>query len=231
LNKKDFYLKKIGERGEIIIWLVDGAKIRTELDKEFTNFGQHFCFPFIPEYEFWIDKEAVPNERNFFIDHLLVEWRLMKIGFPYFAAAEFANMKERSERKKAGDLKKILGKDGIPSVKKVHQQLLKTIGDGEKKISVWLVFGRLVRSIFDIEFTEGGHDLVYNYIPKNEVWLDNDVVLKERIYIILHELCERSLMEQGFSYSKAHEKASEIEWKSRHNKNKLKKNLTLLGIK
>ncbi len=222
MDKKDFYLKKIGKRGKIKIWLVDGSKIRRDLDKEFTNFGQHFSFPFIPKYEFWIDKEAVSNERRFFIDHLLVEWKFMKDGYSYSMALKLADEKELSERKKAGDFKKVMDANGILSINKVHCRLLKTI---DNKISIWLIRGRLVRSVFDINFTEGGHDLVYNYIPKNEVWLDNDILAKERVYIILHELYERSLMEQGFTYLAAHRKANNIEWQSRHNKEKLRENL------
>ena len=222
MDRKNFYLKKIGSRGKIVIWLVDGIKIRRDLDKEFTNFGQHFCFPFIPKYEFWIDREAVPNERRFFIDHLLIEWQLMKKGYPYSRAFRLADEKELSERKKAGDFKKAMNEKGVLSVDKVHCRLLETINN---KISIWLVRGRLVRSVFDVNFTEGGHDLVYNYIPKNEVWLDNDVLAKERAYIILHELYERSLMEQGLAYSTAHRKASDIEWRARHDKEKLRENL------
>lgn len=228
MHNKDFYLKKIGSRGKIIIWLVDGNKIRRDLDIEFTNFGEHFEFSFIPEYEFWIDKEAVPNERRFFIEHLLTEWRLIKNGLPYAEAAEIANKKECSERKKAGDLKKITDKKGRLLVDKVRCRLLKNIND---KISVLLVSGRLVRSIFDINFTEGGHDLVYGYIPKKEVWLDNDLTEKERPYVILHELYERSLMEKGISYDDAHRKASKAEWQSRHDEKKLRENLSLLGWK
>jgi len=227
MDKKDFYLKRIGKKGKIKIWLVDGSKIRQDLDREFTNFGQHFRFPFIPKYEFWLDKEAVFNERRFFIDHLLIEWQLMKNGYSYDKALRLANKKELSERKKTEDFKKIIDKKGIVSVNKVHCRFLKKINN---KISIWLVRGRLVRSVLDINFTEGGHDLVYNYIPKNEVWLDNDISAKERIYIILHELYERSLMEQGFTYSESHKKASRIEWQSRHNKEKLRENLAQVGL-
>lgn len=222
---KKFHLKKIGHRGKIVIWLVDGAGIRSNLGKEFTNFGHHFDFAFIPKYEFWLDKEAVPNERRFFIDHLLTEWRLIKTGYSRSAAAKMADSKERSERIKAGGLKKIINNQGAPLIKKIHDRLLKKI----KKSSVWLVRGDLVRNIFNIEFTEGGHDLVYNFVPKDEVWIDNDVLAKERSYVILHELYEHSLMEKGLIYPEAHRKASKIEWKARHNKKKLEENLALLG--
>lgn len=223
---KDFYLRKLGRRGKIMIWLVDGRRIRSKLDEEFTNYGQHFRFPFIPEDEFWLDREAVPNERKFFLDHLLVEWRLQKAGYSYSYAAGKANRKERAERKKSKDLKKIKDKDGRLVHAKVHCRLIKKIHDG---LTVWLVHGRLVRSAFDIEFTEGGHDLVYRYVPKKEVWIDNDVVASERLYVILHELYERSLMARGLSYKRAHNKASLLEWRARHNEKKLERFLRQAG--
>ena len=45
----------------IQVWVVDGEYIRTYVDEEFTNFGQHYRFPYIPENEFWLDRE---NENN-----------------------------------------------------------------------------------------------------------------------------------------------------------------------
>lgn len=228
MDKKNFCLKKLGKRGEIIIWLVDGNKIRHDLDREFTNFGHHFLFSFIPEYEFWIDREAVPDERRFFIDHLLTEWRLMKKGYSSSEASKIADAKERSERERTDDYKKIADESDKTQVKKVHRHLLKKFKNG---ISVWLVDGRLVRSLFKIDFTEGGHDLVYHFVPKNEVWIDNDLFAEERPYVILHELFERSLMAKGLTYSKAHRKTSQLEWQTRHHPEKLRENLASLGWK
>jgi len=212
LTSKDIRLKKIGRRGKITIWLVDGALIRRDLDPEFTNFGQHYRFNFIPEYEFWIDKEAVPNERRFFIDHLLTEWYLMRRGVSYNEALDIANNKERSERLKSLDLRKVIDERGRPDIDKFHLRLLEKTSAG---VSVWLVDGKLVRTIFDVEFTEGGHDLVYDFIPENEVWIDNDVRKEEREFIILHETYERELMKKGMPYPQAHKKASKIEWGAR----------------
>jgi len=189
MGKPGYYLKKIGQRGRIKIWLVDGAVVRRDLDPEFTNFGQHFRFKFIPEFEFWIDKEAVSNERRFFIDHLLTEWRLMRKGVSYNEALDIANNKERSERLKALDLRRVIDERGRPDVAKLHLRLLEKTPRG---VSIWLVDGKLVRSIFDVEFTEGGHDLIYDFIPKNEVWIDNDVSEGERKYVILHKKASRA---------------------------------------
>lgn len=226
-KNKDIYIKKIGKRGKIEIWVVDGEKVRSNLDEEFTNFGEHFCYPVIPEYEFWLDREAKPNERRFFIDHLLAEWQAMKNGAPFLKAMGIGDARERLERKRTGDLKKILDKRGMPSAKKVHSKLLGKAG----RLSVWLVDGRLARSDFDIDFTEGGHDLVYNYVPKNEVWIDNDIMPEERPYVLLHELFERLQMGKGLTYNQAHRRASLLEWHARHNEKELKKNLAHLGWK
>ena len=176
-------------------------------------------------WEFWIDQEAVPDERRFFIDNLLIKWRLMKNGFSYTAATDLANEKEQAERRKTRDYQEALKEEGDDLVRKLHCRLLKKIAPD---LSVWLVNGRLVRSLFKVDFTEGGHDLVYRFIPKREIWLDNDVLAMERSCIILHELYERRLMSQGLSYFQAHRRASRLEWRSRMNKKRLKENLKKL---
>jgi hypothetical protein len=78
------------------------------------------------------------------------------------------------------------------------------------------VNGRLVRSVFDIDYTEGGHDYVYEFVPANEVWIDDAVEEPERPFVLLHELHERNLMAKGWPYSKAHADSSRIEYRCRH---------------
>jgi len=205
------YLEKVDQRGSIAVWVVDGSYVRKNLDEEFTNFGQHYRFNFIPENEFWIDREAAPDEQRFFVDHLLIEHRLMKKGIPYVKALEIADRKERAERKKAGDTP--VGRAGEESdLARVHLQLL----DETEDAKIWLVDGRLVRSMFDIDFTEGGHDQVYKFVPKGEVWIDNDVESDERPYILFHELHERNLMKKGLPYNEAHADASHLEYHLRY---------------
>ena len=77
------YINKLEERGKLQVWIVDGTYIRSHIDEEFTNFGQHYRYPYIPLNELWIDQEAEHDERQFFIDHLLLEHRLMEEGMPY----------------------------------------------------------------------------------------------------------------------------------------------------
>ncbi len=212
------YEKKIGDRGDFTIWSVDGAYIRGHIDEEFTNFGQHYRFPFIPEKEFWIDHESKPDEKRFFVDHLLAEYRLMKKGKSYAEAIDAADKVERSERRRAGDLKRLTGNKTLPDGHTVHLRLWKKLENG---LSVWIVNGRMVRSVFDIDFTAGGHDYVYEFVPENEVWIDNDIEEIERPYVLLHELHERNRMAAGWDYSRAHAESSKLEWHCRHHPDEL----------
>ncbi len=212
------YLKKAGERGPITIWTVDGSYVRTHLDEEFTNYGQHYAFECIPENEFWLDREAKEDEQRFFIDHLLVEHKLMARGIPYDQALEAADKVEKAERRRAGDIGRLARDGNLPDPKQVHKNLWKKLESG---VSVWIVDGRLVRSVFDIDFTEGGHDHVYEFVPSGEVWIDNDLEELERPYVLLHELHERNLMMKGWTYGEAHEDSSKIEYHCRHHPDEL----------
>jgi hypothetical protein len=220
------YLKKVGQRGRMSIWIVDGTHVRTHIDEEFTNYGQHYRFPNIPEDEFWLDKEGKPDEQKFFIDHLLVEHRLMARGIPYDDALDAADKAELAERKKAGDVRRMTKGGSLPDPKQVHIRLWKKL---ETEVSVWIVDGRLVRSVFDVDYTEGGHDYVYEFVPENEVWIDNDLEEAERPYVLLHELHERNLMAKGWNYSDAHEDSSKVEYHCRHHPDELHQALAKEG--
>lgn len=90
------YLCKDDRRGNIQVWIVGGSYVRAHLDEEFTNFGQHYRYPYIPDNEFWIDQQAEHNESAFFIDHLLVEHDLMSKGVSYEKALVEADRVERN---------------------------------------------------------------------------------------------------------------------------------------
>ena len=143
----------------------------------------------------------------------------MAKGMPYDKALEAADRVERKERRRAGDLKRMThrGKE-LPDGRDVHVRLWKKL---ESEIAVWIVNGRLVRSAFDIDFTAGGHDYVYEFVPENEVWIDDDIEEQERGYVLLHELHERNRMAAGAPYSKAHEDSSRIEYHARHHPDEL----------
>lgn len=206
------YLKKLTKISKWTVWAVDGNYIRTRINEEFTNFGQHYRFPFIPKWEFWIDKEGAEGEKQFFIDHLLAEWRIMDKGCSYEHAIVVADAIEKRERAKSKLMKKVkreLKKTPIPP-EMYRQKLFSRSG-----LTVWQVSGELVRDLFFIDFTEGGHHYVYHFVPSDEVWIDDDVQPAERKFVILHELHERNLMAHKWSYLRAHRSASHLEYECR----------------
>ena len=213
------YLSKSDQRGDFQVWIVDGVYIRGHIDEEFTNFGQHYRYPYIPDMEFWIDREAEHDERQFFIDHLLVEHELMAKGMPYGDALTKADETERKERRRAGDVRKVTHQgQSLPDPAVVEERLWKKLEDG---ISVWIVNGRLVRSAYDIDFTAGGHDHVYEFVPYATVWIDDALEEQERGFVLLHELHERNQMEKGMPYSQAHAESSRMEFRCRHHPDEL----------
>ena len=213
------YLSKVESRGDFQVWIVDGSYIRSHIDEEFTNFGQHYRYRYIPENEFWIDQEAEHDERSFFIDHLLVEHELMAKGMPYDEALVEADRSERRERRRAGDVRKVTHHgQQLPDASAVHERLWKKLENG---VGVWIVNGRLVRSVFDIDFTAGGYDHVYEFVPEGEVWIDDAIEEKERGFVLLHELHERNRMAEGVTYSQAHAESSKLEFRCRHHPDEL----------
>jgi hypothetical protein len=87
----------------------------------------------------------------------------------------------------------------------------------------------LVRSVFDIDFTAGGHDHVYEFVPQGEVWIDDAIEEKERGFVLLHELQERNRKAKGMLYSKAHIESSRLEFRCHHHPDELHDALTAEG--
>lgn len=180
------HLKRYGTIAGFTIYIVDGMYIRKYINKEFTNFGQYYNFRFIPNHEFWIDRKCGNSQEiPYFIEHLLVEYRLMEQGVPYNTALRKANAVEQSERQKA------LARQKFKGIQSIYKKLLTPYSG---KIKVWIVNGKTVRDHYFIDFAQGGHDLIYPFVPQNEIWIDDDVSPQERKYIILHEYHERNYM-------------------------------------
>jgi len=94
------------------------------------------------------------------------------------------------------------------------KKLIVTTKDGVK---IYSVDGTHVRNEkgtgFDIDFTMGGHAYIYpNYIPEDEVWIDEDMDNEDKYTTIIHELIERKEMKnRHIPYNKAHDDASKKE--------------------
>lgn len=81
-------------------------------------------------------------------------------------------------------------------------------GDGLK---VLLVNGQAVRGKLSEDFSLAGHDKVYSYVPKGEVWVEDSLAPFDRKAILVHELWERHLMGFGMKYEDAHRRANRLE--------------------
>lgn len=79
------------------------------------------------------------------------------------------------------------------------------------EVTIWLVDGKYVRDHIDLDFTEGGNGGRFEFIPDDEVWIDDTLDEAEWKDTISHELLERFMMSQGDSYDTGHEKANILE--------------------
>ena len=208
------YKKPIRSIGKFKAYLVDSDYVKIHGDENFTNFGEHYRFPFIPKNEFWIDKNSQKDEWDFFIDHMLVEYELMETGSSYGDAFDYADQVEKRERNKRENYKHSQNKMIDTADDDVDAEFWKRLSDCD--VSVYLVDGEKVRDLFDTSFVEGGHDKVYHYIPHNQIWIDKDLPDKDRLFVLVHESVERDLMKKGSSYSDAHNEANNREFRFRH---------------
>ena len=182
--------------------LVDAFKIRHTIDPDFAMFHGHstainkYYMPkyYIPLGEWWLDVR-LKEEKDFLM-------RLEAVERP-------KNIKQGLEAKKyiAG---KMLKKGTIPNfvIKK----------EWHLGYHLVMVDGAVVRGYIDPEFTQGGHEVVYPYIPGGEVWIEKALHPKEVPFVLQHEVLERKLMLKGKSYDVAHEYAivSEKEMRRAH---------------
>lgn len=197
--------------GKYKIVYIDSEKFRKKslLSIEFCIVAVHKDFPKqIKKNEIWIDDSVKPDE----IPKILrgVSIRLSGIDSGSEASYEKGIDAERKER----------NRDKEKLKKKKHM----TIRDYDGVINVYLVNGKGVRDNYKTDFSQGGHGYVYGWIPKNEIWIEEEEK-EEMAPILAHEYIEMVLMkESGWKYTKAHQMASDIEQHLR------RKNLTMKGI-
>lgn len=207
---KNIYIKKISTVGDCAVWLMDGALIRKEVNENFVKCADNNQFGFVPKNEFWIDNDLDPKEYHYFIDRFIYEQGILDSGKNYAEADKKADEFEKKERQNSDDVRQFakLNQNKKELLEKIKNKIIKKFS-GE--IKIWLVDGNLVRSFFLLDYCEGGHDKVYPFIPKNEIWTEKALSPQERKFIILHELHERYLMSRGKSYRNAHIGATEVE--------------------
>ena len=173
------------------IVFVDGFKIRNTLDDDFGNYQESgykissfYLKPYIPEGEFWVD-------------HIFKDEVDFLIKLKDFEAPQAKNYSEEREI-----MKKTFCLPGpIPNFVQKKES-------AENGLNIVYVDGKIVRQYLDPEFIFGGHEFVYSYVPKNEIWIDAKTDPAEIKYIIIHEAKERELMSAGMPYDPAHDIAT-----------------------
>ncbi len=71
---------------------------------------------------------------------------------------------------------------------------------------IFVVDGPHVRGNFFVDYVEGGHGYVYNWIPKDEIWIEDLPDEVDQGINLMHEIYEYTLMKYvKKDYDKAHE--------------------------
>jgi hypothetical protein len=213
---KKLYSQQRGYR----IYLVDGESVRNLSDaaEEFGGVAINPQFPdLIPEKEIWIEQDSGEKEIPILIDTALYQLQQISAGKDKDDAYKAAIQREKRERE-AMDLSEHHEENTGKLPKEIYVKLDKTLSDGTK---VWLVNGEEVRNHSKVDFIEGGHGYVYDFVPDDEIWLENGIDTDEIPFILYHELTERTLMkDKGMSYDKAHKIASDKEYEARQRNQK-----------
>lgn len=71
-------------------------------------------------------------------------------------------------------------------------------------IKVFKVDGNYIRTNVDPDWNQGGHSEVYDYVPKNEIWIERMRSPEEEKFTLIHELAEYEKMREKMPYTDAH---------------------------
>lgn len=170
---------------------VDSFKIRNTFEDDYGILEKFSDRLAADTPKFWIPKDEV------WIDYRFKDEADFLLEVDAFTEPDVTTT---YEEKRALAKKKFHPGDPIPEY--VHRS------EVQNNITIKYVDGGIVRRYFDPEFIFGGHDLVYDYIPEREIWLDDKMDPEELPYILVHEARERELMEEGKSYAIAHDYAT-----------------------
>jgi len=230
---REFGKKLIDKWGKYTIYTVNDLEIRNsaEYAEEFSDYGVNIGkkglstlnFKFIPENEIWIAKSIKPFERHYIISNALAYIRGIERGLDPGDSYDKALEKEQSVRTKDAFNKLYIQNKKTVSVplhkdipKKVYFKKYGAIKDVTETVNIFLVNGEVVRDLYKTDYVEGGHYYVYDWIPKEEIWIEKTVHSEEIPVIILHEFLERTLMKyKKFPYVKAHVAALKVEFEHR----------------
>jgi hypothetical protein len=103
-------------------------------------------------------------------------------------------------------------------------------GETTNDVLVYLVDGEEIRNTYDDDYTEGGHHFRWDFIPKDEIWIERMRDPSEHRFNLFHELYERGrMMREGTPYEEAHQKAAHVEQFLRSHPERLNAYLKMVG--
>jgi len=79
------------------------------------------------------------------------------------------------------------------------------------RVKVYLVDGNAVKLKYKMDFVEGNNSMESSWIPKDELWISDELVPKYWAPVLYHEAHEWRDMRRGMSYDKAHRIANRHE--------------------
>lgn len=210
LNKR-----RLLKHGDLTVYCVNGLAVRnaSQADEEFGNFATHDEFPdAIGPKEIWISEKPAAREGVFFIANALTYLARQAAGATEVAYDD-GIAAERELREHVTGIRFRDGKPHKQVPEAIYLSEYVTLPDPQEKLTVWLVDGCLLRSYYKTDYTQGGHGLVYPWIPRSEIWVEDGVDRREIPFIVCHEYLERRLMrDDGLGYDRAHEIASCLEY-------------------
>jgi hypothetical protein len=99
------------------------------------------------------------------------------------------------------------------------------IGTLQDGTCVYLVDGAYVRDNIEVSWIGGGHGFEDDFIPEDEIWVENEPTDEDSEHLFIHEITEYLLMRYGkMAYDQAHEMANSIEAIVRGNDNQADSN-------
>ncbi len=205
------------------LWVVDGAKIRETIYPEFLYGGNGQRYRFEPEKEIWIDNTISAEEYRYTLAHELNEHKLMQqFGYTYYAAHDSSLRIERlmrlADEKESSEFEKSLGKvavldcDSLKEIAELPDSVyLKNVFrqhlDDRDGVAIWIVDGAVIRKELYPDFGLSGNDLAYYFIPRNEIWIDEQTSCQEIEISIVSELTERKFLAEGRGYDYAYDQS------------------------
>ncbi|MCC6979712.1 MAG: hypothetical protein IT343_15445 [Candidatus Melainabacteria bacterium] len=212
LRLQGIYRVRLGERQGQRIWLVDGARVARYIYPAFIMGGNDQRYRFNPDDEVWIDNRIGIDELEYTIAHELIERKLMRErGYSYGRAHEAGLALEQRMRKR--DEMRVLRREKTSAlpVGGVYRSFLRT----RKGVKIWIVDGPKVRRHLDGDFCFAGHGYKYDFIPRDEIWLDSAMSVEQAHFALVHEYAERLMSEKGLGYDVAYPQSLALEMEER----------------